>query len=266
VLAGAAVAELPGRQMYERSLFVRSPREAPRAGPIEFSCRPPGYDLVQADIFLPRVRSTGVAREQLIARTSGAVRWGTLSVRFAGVANDRVDLRERPQAIGVLYLSDRDTGDARFQLGIWSYSDEPLTIAGVPCGAYAASFLTRDRLFRFPADGLMSVDIDEASCEVVLDFTSLGSIEIEFFMRDGSYYSKSVSIVLLPMTETGHTQGSRAATLFAGPPYLLAGIPVGTYAIRVDEPTVFEPSEQLSVQVQPDRRTQVIFTVQPSDH
>lgn len=252
-------AELLRSQTFTDRLYVfTASTTAESVGPFRLSLTYPGYDPVDASFSAPLLSSP--VAETVVTFKSRSTITSELEVRFLGVPDPEVAVHEA-EPFGAIALTN-EQGE-RFQFAVGDPRGLQV-IPGLPPGRYSAEFETLSATWRAPGDpeAGIAVDVGPAQGALEFDLSELGTVRVDVLRDSGRALVSRASIAC-------HRDDGRElpVRVFKRAPYVLSGLPAGSYSIYLDQPRLGErttPSVQaraVSVAVVPGELVSVELRV-----
>lgn len=230
-----ALRELPGDDLL---LMYVATQDVETFGPVEVAIAAPGYEAVKATFDVPPL-DTDVTTLR-ITLTPRFDRVGSLHVLFFGGPPPAGPEQSGLMAAAPAWIVLDDLGgsagpviDWRIPLTTWPAQGEVIEIPGVPAGSYRLTVEAEHQLFGYPsraADGPPPVLVPGEQL-VTLDCPLLGSALLDLTRADGTGYSDAAVVSM-----RSHEQLDTGSVAFNRAPYLVEGLPPGTYTLRVMAP------------------------------
>jgi len=253
-----------GSAASELYLFT-SAEGAGRVGPLTYRVAFLGYEPVQRQFWATPL-SEGL-NEVAITLTPTQVPRATLLVHFENVPAEAKRIQFCQGGVGKLKVRSVESREL-VEFAVMDYSEDSLTIPGIPQGIYTFSFVTYSAFFSFTgAEGTGGdVLVGPGVTEWSVDLGGTGLLEIELYRQDGTRYT-GVSVMTI-------TQGSAVSPMpmmrqnkvfFERAPYLIAGLPPGAVSVAVDTPRSAREAEVIgqAYEILPGATVTVPFAVVP---
>lgn len=206
-----------------RNLLIYLRNSGGAVGPIAMTWRVPGYAPKDVELLVPRLESA-TPRVELVQLESRVECWGAASIQIS-FGEERVDTSLL--ALGRLRLSGIDSEET-YSLAV--RRAETRTVDGIPCGSYRASLQVRDLVEIGTADGLPVTIRADSEASLKFDLSALGTINVHFAHSSERAYEGVVNGYLV------HNERVWVPVQFKGAPYVVTGLPSGTYGLRVTSP------------------------------
>ena len=178
--------------------------------------------------------------------------FGTLRVRFLDQEGESADPLTRPD--GTVLLRDRQGG--KLTAHVRPRWEDGLDIEGIPCGEYSASFSASHHAFAVPPRGaperVIHVGGDVTTFDVVIP-EGLGALDVVIELAGGVEWAGSTQLEICRETPRPNARGFLEArgcvgSSFSSAPYVLTGLPTGTYWLRSSRP-LMQLDEMIPVEV-----------------
>ena len=219
-----------------RALWIGVPPSGrpSRIGPIPIRIALPGYQILSQSVWLDPLRG---ALPQEILRIETKARMGSVRVQVQLTADVEAALRRGGRPLGALLL-DPARGQ-NLWLALPPLADFPIELP-LPSGGYNVQFTSRDgsfgRLFRERQSEVNLGRIVLAaggSSELTLDLSDRSAVELDVRTADGVRWTREVLLDV-------EAQGGQLWPLpIERAPYVLFGLPEGTWRVGVNQLTGF---------------------------
>jgi hypothetical protein len=245
VLLGLAADTLPeARSWTSTELFVCTAPEIPlELGPIQIDKRAVGYEPFLAVASLPRV--VDGLEDVVFPLERIEAKWCELLVAISGPC---AQLGSSTNALPAATVTLRRLSDGtEWGFAVDSLDDGTLEVGTMPADRYEYRWATTNRLH---SSELRSVDLsaDSSGAHVLLmDASELACIELELLATKGPTYNGPL-VLQVDRLVNGLSQDTHFAS-FRESPYVLQGVPAGTYELRAKQPQTAATGSVTSVEV-----------------
>lgn len=239
VLAGVPP-ELCRRQRSLRAgFFFLVEDDAVPFGPIEFEARLPGYQPVSEALFAHSLREDLVVHVAPLIAV--ATSWGSLEVSLRLSPSHRGGSDAWPE-LGRLVLQDAHVPTRRFFHVVRSLDRGPIRFSDLPAGDYSLRYVPAHGFARLhePVDLTLHAG---ATAALVIDLSDAHELELEILAAGGGHHYGTALVEISSGRVGGHGTGF---LLFQRPPFVLQGLPSGTYSLNLYEPFQAQGSLELS--------------------
>lgn len=192
-------------------------------GPFAMTWRVPGYAPKDVELLVPRLESATPPVE-LVHLDSRATCWGAASIR---VSVGAAPLDTSVLALGELRWRGVGTKDT-YSTSI--YRAGTRTLDGIPCGTYEVNLLVRSSAVIGTTLGLPVTIGSDSETPVDFDLSRLGTITVSILRGAGDAFERAFDGYLVL------NDRARIPVQFLGAPYVVGGLPPGSYGLSVTSP------------------------------
>jgi len=236
LLAGVSPTLIRDLGLYRHAFFFVSDVRSESVGPVQFCVDLPGYDPIRTTVWA-QLLSTGVASYEVrVARTTEG--FGRLTVNLEGALPRARLAKHSPgfysfATVRLIPLA----GGAILKYGIIDLLQDSQTFEGIPFGTYTIDILPNHSMLRFPETLRTVIEIGSAEVAVTFDLSNTGGVEVLILDENGGVFDGYCSVELHRTDSANDVLGISA---FLESPYVVSGLPEGTYAVRLGTPSVLE--------------------------